>query len=484
MNPLERLGYANGQRLEAGDLRLEQRYHIEVRRLLNRGLFTPGVVSGLEVAAITGQPRKVLVRTGIGIDPVGREVVLRQETTVDVPNQKPVENPLGYFLVIRYAEQQVPATDPWCGTAEGPPRVARVREEPELVWSEHVPAHANCTSGDEGVDCGIVLALVVLDGACKVSQIQSVVREYSHPTHASQVQAIAFEGEKDIDPDNPKVLHFKIRGGAAQSAALFLWGGPFSSLYYTELGNHTHTYSATTDPTEVDHQHNRSAIDTNAGDGDHRHDSHNHGSHGHTLAVNASLNSPGGLLTTKVVVTPPDPIFRFMRSCYVQDGGVDDAHVPPLDGAGNPTVNGSHTHTVPAQLSDFTTPPNATDHTHTFHGTSDGGGVAASPHGLPYIAHGGDRLEFLNELHVTFDKKDITQIVIDRYSPKSWGSPGHPATLGDGSPTHGINSSGTGVIDLMDVAAEVGIDMGQEDHSLTFSVKGGGGKVLYNLYVS
>jgi len=117
MDTVERLGYANGQRLEAVDLRLEQQYHIHLRRLLNSGLFTPGVVNGLEVDTVPSQPRQVRVRAGLALDPAGREIVLGAETIVEVPNLRPVDNPLGYFLVIRYAEEPVPATDPWCGFA-------------------------------------------------------------------------------------------------------------------------------------------------------------------------------------------------------------------------------------------------------------------------------------------------------------------------------------------------------------------------------
>ncbi len=465
MNALERLGYANGQRLEAVDLRLEQRYHIDIRRLLNRGLFTPGVVSGLEVDAVAGQPRQVRVRAGFALDPVGREVVLHEATTVDVPNQKAVENPLGYFLVIRYAEQQVPATDPWCGTAEGPPRVARVREEPELAWTEHVPAHGRCTSGDEGLDCGVVLALVVLDAACKVAQVQSVVREYSHPTHASQVQAIAFEGEKDIDPDNPKVLHFKVRGGTAQSATLYLWGGPFSSLYYTELGQHAHAFGGTTENVNVDHQHGMPATDSTDGGG-----GHDHGSHGHGLIVDKPYN--GGLLGPQSVVTHLDPA---QPHTYIYLAGMPAERANLVVSTGL-TVDGPHTHTVPSRQTDSITP--TTSHDHDFGGTSANAGTSGSPNGLPYQARTGNRREYLDRLQVAFDDHDITQLILDRYTPNSW------QTLGDSSPNHDINSSGTGVIDLMDVAAEIGVDMGTEDHKLELSVNSGGGKVLYNLYVS
>ena len=75
MNGLERLYYANGQRLAATELRLEQRYHIDVRRLLTRGLFTAGVVQGLEVTRATarsvtvaaGRPSIVTRGTGSGL---------------------------------------------------------------------------------------------------------------------------------------------------------------------------------------------------------------------------------------------------------------------------------------------------------------------------------------------------------------------------------------------------------------------------------
>src|SRR6266542_3033594 len=95
------------QRLNFFDgLRLEQRYHIELRRLLNRGLFGPGAVNGLEVAA--ADAHTVAVSAGLALDPLGREVVLASEQRLAVPNRPPVQKSLGgYFLTIRYG--QVPA---------------------------------------------------------------------------------------------------------------------------------------------------------------------------------------------------------------------------------------------------------------------------------------------------------------------------------------------------------------------------------------
>ena len=105
---LERLGYYNGQRLEADDYRVEQSYHIDVRRMLTRGLFTPGVVSGFLAEKVAGQTRKVLVHHGVALDPVGREVVLLNDALVEVPNQKPTQGP-GFLLIARYSEAAVEA---------------------------------------------------------------------------------------------------------------------------------------------------------------------------------------------------------------------------------------------------------------------------------------------------------------------------------------------------------------------------------------
>jgi hypothetical protein len=70
---------------------------------------------------------------------------------------------------------------------------------------------------------------------------------------------------------------------------------------------------------------------------------------------------------------------------------------------------------------------------------------------------------------------DITQAILGR-RPGNWNG-----TLGDGSSAHAINSpEGTGAIDLLDL----GIPFGEGPYTLEFRVKSGGGKVLYNLYVS
>src|SRR5689334_14070955 len=103
MTTVERLYFADGRRLSAGDFRLEQHYHIGIRRLLTSGLFTAGVVNGLEVSKVDAT--HVLVAPGLAIDPAGREIVVPDgpdaDRTLAVPAQPPVTRLGGYFLVAR-----------------------------------------------------------------------------------------------------------------------------------------------------------------------------------------------------------------------------------------------------------------------------------------------------------------------------------------------------------------------------------------------
>jgi hypothetical protein len=98
-----------------------------------------------------------------------------------------------------------------------------------------------------------------------------------------------------------------------------------------------------------------------------------------------------------------------------------------------------------------------------------------------FAIRGGTAYAYLNGLAVLLDGRDITSSVV-KTLPQDWGK-----RLGDGSQTHPINNAGapgnpggTGAIDVLDL----GIPIGEGSHTLEFRVKSGGGKVLYNLYVS
>jgi hypothetical protein len=99
--PIKRVRYFSGQMLSAGDFQAEQSYSLEKQKRHNRYMHSWGVVCGLEV---TGGDGKVIVSSGMALDPEGNEIV--------VP--APVELALGTrsgdgYVSLRYSERD---TDP------------------------------------------------------------------------------------------------------------------------------------------------------------------------------------------------------------------------------------------------------------------------------------------------------------------------------------------------------------------------------------
>jgi hypothetical protein len=508
MNAVERLHYYNGRRLDAADLRVEQHYHVAMRRLLNRGLFTPGVVNGLEVSKV--DTTHVRVAPGLAIDPLGREIVVPDvpdaDRTLAVPGQPPTRKLGGYFLMVRYVEEPIPASEDPCAEP-ATSQAARIRERAELVWTEDFPAHDLCDPLKPSLDCAIVLALVATTTACEIERIEIGVRQYAHPTHVSQVSAIALEGEKDIDKDNPKVLHFQIRGGSPNSVILHLWGGKFSSLHYTEMGSHSHSVSGTLDKVQVDlpqHQHDLSAaVSAKAtpqthGHGTHGHGtggaaSHGHGAHDHNLWVNASNSDlPLALAhtlfpTAPVTWTAVWPGWWFQRAGrpfnkpnaggaqaddkWVVKSSVDETTLDSV----SVEAGGDHTHGLTGNTA-LNAASKAPEHGHPFTGSISLAGASVGANGLPYQARSGPRYEYVDRMKVELDGVPITTEILARL-PSAWQS------LGDGFATHQLIDEGTGPLDLIEIANAAGKTIDVGSHTLTFSVASGGGKVLYNLYV-
>ena len=480
---VERLHYFNGRRLEAADLELEQRYHLDMRRRLNRELFTPGVVSGLEVAqalADDGKPSKTKVRVadGLALDPLGRELVVAEQALA-VPAQPPTKGRDGYFLVVRYREERLPADEDPCHPPG--PTYARIREEPELMWTEEAPAHVNCRPGVPSRDCAVMLAFVRVSGACEIVEIVIGVRAYAHPVHTGQVAAFALEGEKDIDKDNPKTLHFVIRGGLPDSVLLYLWGEKFSSLYYTELGAHKHSFDATktTGPATTslaEHTHSVAAHSHLVPDGY----TSDATPHHHLLRQNR--NDVSGYLP------PVPPLTKGRVVAFHSPGGTNDQY---HDGENDPDGNyrsyvsdeSDHGHTVTfkdANGNPITTGSSGGGSTGVATPTSGTGSESHTHASLPDTASTGlgssaarssneNAHTYLANLRVELDGADVTPEILKQLG---W------TQLGDGVGTFATDS-----IDLLASAAATGVPIDEDDHTLVFKVASGGGQVLYNLYV-
>jgi len=482
---LERLNYFPGQRLDAADLRAEQGYHLLVRRLLNKGLFTPGVVSGLEVDRVEGQPRSVRVADGLALDPLGRAVVLlEEETVVAVPNQPPASTPGYYYLLLRYGEETVAGAGRACAPlGDAPP--SRVAERPSLHFSERLPDPRRCEQDPDSLDCAVTLALVNLDAACQVKSIESGLRQYSYPTHTSRVQAVAIEGDQDIDSRNPKRLYFHVRGGPPTSVVLYVRGGRFSSLHYTEVGSHAHALSGVT-------INNHSvALQGHA----HTMDQHQHAT---TDAQGDSLMSDNGshdhAIWTRALVDKDHP--RELIATYDNPFSKDYAHHGwTADSDDNPVaypnqylqMDGTHRHTYQVPLGGATSTGGVVssqpaEYAHTFSATVNPAGSTGYP------APGGVAYTWLDDLRVLVDGTDITERILD-LQPNRWQQFG--GRLGHGGAGHPLNTDGTGAIDLLELGML--IDEGRE-HLIEFRVPEAdpsaipprppnGGKVLYQLYV-
>jgi hypothetical protein len=441
---LERLHYFNGQRLVAKDFELEQRYFIRVRRMLNRGLYSAGVVSGLEVSKVDG--RHVRVSGGVALDPGGREVILLADTTLIVPNRLPTSTLSGFFLTIQYGEDVEPGVMADCRMGNGTTPPSRIREAPVLAFTETWPDHSRCGQKGHASDCAVVLGLVVLDASCQISGIESGVRQWAHSQLPRQANTFALEGEKDIDTDNPKRLHFQIRGGFPSAVLLYLWGDAFSSLYYTELGSHDHGLSKVTTSTAKlpDHKHDLSGV----GVGQAKPQTHHH--QVSVLFQQLDDNNLPNQITNGPLSAVANATYRTGIPQFL-------------------TEDGAHTHdlTSKATGSPLAGAPGITQ---TLIGKTDAAGNTAPPASTPYQARGGPAYDYLDDLRIKFDGTDITGLVTAKLG---W------SKIGDGTNTHALVLNGTGGIDLL----QLGLSIGPGAHELDLRVPSGGGKVLYNLYV-
>jgi hypothetical protein len=441
--PLDRVNYFNGQRLDAADFRADQDYQMRVRRKLFSSLYSIGIVQGLEVTKHPTDPHKVRVAPGVALDFMGREIILLDSTDVQVAGT-PSPSPgviFGNFLVIAYAEQRVQPVNDGCvatsaaggcggNLAWGAP--TRIRAVPKLEMVDTWPSDQ---SGR------IVLAQIGLQAGCQVSEIQSGVRRYAVAAQPPTAHPISLEGEKDIDSSNPKVLYFHIDGGVPDSVTLYLRGAEFSTLHYSEMGSHTHAVALNTTDTNLTLRHTHTASNGTTDEA---------ADHTHNYLVD------GGETTGGIDVNDDQVVGRI---------NTDTSAILPA---------GKHTH----QVSGLTLDSALQDgpHHHTVNGAT---AAAGAPNGA---VRPGNRLQYLSALEVLYDNQPITTQILGQLSgndPTHWPA---GSALGNGTNVHVFVVNGTGKIDL----TQLGLDFTPGEHSLTFQVSGAGngGQIKYNLYVA
>ncbi len=455
---LARLNYFNGQRLAASDFRSEQAYHLGVRRLLNRSLYSAGIVKGLEVLKHPGDTHKVLVRGGLAFDHLGREIALLADAEVQVMGAPSTTKGVvfGNLLAVSYREQRTqPAQDGCMVTVPGQACAG------DLAWGAPTRIAADVVfeflDSWPAADSGkVVLAQLELDATCRVERVMPGVRRYAVPVKPQQVRAVSLEGEKDIDSANPKVLYFHVDGGFPSEVTLYLRARKFSSLYYTELGRHTHhlKFNTAAGGGASSHTH---PLDLGgialAEAGEHRHEIWAFSDDKQSGAVELGDNNEGPWALT---------------GAGGEMGGRANMEVKP---------SGKHTHTVAAGSVPSKTGEGGTlpAHTHAIDQNSDSTGVQPD-------SRAGTALGYVDKLRVFLDGQDITLPLLQQLAAKP-GQAASWAQLGDGSNGHALASpEGTGEVDLL----KLGVEIGLGQHKLEFKVlqPNVGGSVQYNLYVS
>jgi hypothetical protein len=444
----ERLNYFNGQRLEAADFRAEQGHHVAMRRVLNSSLYSPGVVTGLEVQKDEKDKHRVIVRRGLAFDHLGREIFLPADASVIVMGAPSTTKGLvfGNLLVVSYREERRHKVSGACRVASASPcgsdpawgAPSRIFADVIFEFLDSWPAE------DSGK---VVLAQIELSKACAVEAVMLGVRKYAVPVKPQRVRALSIEGEKDVDSVNPKVLWFHIDGGHPETVTLYLRARRFSSLYYTEIGKHQHpidlpSASVTKDLTHI---HTASAGTTSTS-----------GSHTHNFVVDSGENR----------------------------GGIDlNESNGDFQGGNNPIQPaGAHSHTLAGLTLSSELGPQPWSHSHQLTGKSASAGVDDVLVRAPLNqASKTFALAYLDDLHVVLDYTDVTPLVRAQLSARP-GEAGLWAKLGDGTANHQIaKPEGTREIDLLKLGKEIGMG----SHRLEFRVSGAGngGTLQYNLYV-
>lgn len=116
--PIKRLHYFDKQFLVEKDFTDEQKYHLEMRRRLNRLLHTPGIAEGLTVEK-TGN-KEVTVHPGMAIDSEGREIILEADQVIDLSDPVKFKLKDEVSVTIAYEEEE---TDESTSTVPGKTRI-------------------------------------------------------------------------------------------------------------------------------------------------------------------------------------------------------------------------------------------------------------------------------------------------------------------------------------------------------------------------
>lgn len=152
--PFVRNRYYYGKLLSVEDFELEQRYHNNKRRLINRFLGGSGVISGLNVVIIDDET--ISLERGIAVDSIGREIIVEEPVTKRLADINGYDMLLSEsipyaYLCIEYAEEEKEAVHNIAGrNQDRMQEFNKFHETSRLYLTSHEPGDINSIS-NEGI---------------------------------------------------------------------------------------------------------------------------------------------------------------------------------------------------------------------------------------------------------------------------------------------------------------------------------------------
>ena len=222
--PISRVNYFNGEALLTSDFKAEQKYHMQTRELLTRGVVTPGILEGLDVEW-AHPATAVTVRAGDAVDRRGRLIVLSQDTAY-TPN---LADGKQNFLTISHGEQLAqPVSEPY---GQGYKR-----------WVQ--TAHIVCTQDYDPTGDAVLLA--VIDASNRAIQgVYYCYGSYLRRHVGAMLQSIEFVDESNTRPWPKASVGMDADTLKISAPRIELDGAVIANNVVSANGNFTGTFNGT-----------------------------------------------------------------------------------------------------------------------------------------------------------------------------------------------------------------------------------------------
>ncbi|MGB7922523.1 MAG: hypothetical protein WCF57_04705, partial [Pyrinomonadaceae bacterium] len=240
---MKRMNYFDHQFLRAKDFNDEQNYHLSRRYLHNRVLHAAGIAQGLQVRKSDTRASAVVVDSGVAIDEQGREIILAQDRTLDLPD---LTAGAARYLYIQYEEKPTDSTNETGTTGSTrwteEPIVASAENRNQLTSTQLFLARVSLTAeGDFDIDMtGRVNAGLANDDLSvrSIRLKKEGVKESAWPRLSCSAANEASLGNGSLSIDDGRELVFKDNGQirSFDDAHKIVFNRPNNRLELREFG--------------------------------------------------------------------------------------------------------------------------------------------------------------------------------------------------------------------------------------------------------